>query len=608
MAEEERPASPRPAEGPGATSRLLGELLAQGTPVAEIAVRLGISVQDAHARIAREAGGGEGAPLPQAARPLPPSLAGSAPPPVAGASPPPGPPASGGIRPPARQPRAPAPRRGLSRRALLALATAGVAGLATGGAFLATREGGEPETAARPPRPIPVPPTLTPTPPPLAALRPATGVFRELAYEPGQPLTAAHGIFFMGARGEGAGAVAGWQLAEPEGAEPPAYRVGAGGRFVAAGGALHDRVSGQSWTWPEERLRLAGFSDEAALFEQLDPEAEPSRVKQARYVLTDGALEERAVFELTGMALPAAPPFFEPGGRRAFIALEQPGRYPALFMLDGATAHAAIVLGPAPQGSLRRALFHAATPASDGESFLMPYSYFPTRPPRALGYGILATFVARLGWEGEHRTITRVRVDRAFVSPDGSLVAGERVLPLPGREPEDYEETSTVMVIDGRTGRNRFRVRSARLNYGDELGGGRWLADSSGLVVQSRIGGKTGYSLVSADGTRMERLPDPPRRSGEWFEHHDVRGAAPSPADPSLIAFGRTDVYDRAADRWLAATPTEAAPAHVGPWALTGGDEAVLALPHQPHRVYPLLASLDETHIERNLPSGSDDA
>ena len=45
------PREARLTEGAGATSRLLKELLAQGRPVAEIAVRLGISVPDAHARI-----------------------------------------------------------------------------------------------------------------------------------------------------------------------------------------------------------------------------------------------------------------------------------------------------------------------------------------------------------------------------------------------------------------------------------------------------------------------------------------------------------------------------------------------------------------------------
>ena len=50
---------------------------------------------------------------------------------------------------------------------------------------------------ARPPRPVPVPPTLTPVPPPLATLQPATGVFREIGLEPGQPLTETHGLFVM---------------------------------------------------------------------------------------------------------------------------------------------------------------------------------------------------------------------------------------------------------------------------------------------------------------------------------------------------------------------------------------------------------------------------
>lgn len=131
---------------------------------------------------------------------------------------------------------------------------------------------------------------------------------------------------------------------------------------------------------------------------------------------------------------------------------------------------------------------------------------------------------------------------------------------------------------------------------------------SSGLVMQTRINGKVGYSLVSADGSRLEPLPDPPGPSAEWFQHTDVRGAAPSPDDPSLIAFGRTDVYDRTSERWLGVSLTEAAPAHVGPWATAGSDEAVLALPHPPHRVYPLLADLDETYIQHNLPSEADDA
>ena len=603
MADGEQRSDPRPTEGAGATSRLLEELLAEGRPVAEIAVRLGISIPDAHARIGRGPGAGAEGPQAEGGPPLPPSLAGQGPAAGRRRSPAPAP-----GRPPPRRPRAPEPRRGLSRRALLALSAAGIAGLATGGALWATREPEEAEVAARPPRPIPMPPTLTPVPPPLSVLQPATGVFRELSLEPGAPLTAEHGIFFLRTRGEEAGRVTGWQLADPGNGDAPVYRASTGGRFVAAEGALYDRVSGKSWVWPEDELRLIGFSNEATLFERLDAEHEVLAAKRGRYVLTDETLEERAVFELPGTLLPSAPPTFQPGGRRVFLALEQPQQYPALFMLDRATGRGSGVFGPQRQAALQRVLFHATTPASDGDSFLIPFSYWPTRPPLTMGYGIFATFVARLGWTGDHRGVTRVRVDRAFVSPDGSLAAGERVLAIPGSEPIAFEETSTVLVIDGENGQTRFRIRSARLNYGDELGGARWLADSSGLVVQTRIGGKVGYSLVSADGSRLEPLPDPPGAAQKWFEHADVRGAAPSPDDPSLIAFGRTSVYDRASGSWLGMDPTEAAPAHEGPWGGTGSEEAVLALPHRPHRVYPLLADLDETHIEHNLPSGGDDA
>ncbi len=612
MADDDRSTGPRPAEGAAATARLLEELLEQGTPVAEIAVRLGISVPDAHARI-----GMLGRATPVAAPETPDADDATALPPVA-------------ARPVARdadwsrssdadaererQPRRSAtpaapqprpatpaqrpPRRGLSRRSLLALGAAGVAGLATGGAFLATRGGESSQGVARPAREIPVPPTLTPVPPPLSVLRPASGVFTELTPDPGAPLEEEHGIFFMRTRGADAGSVTGWQLTEVEGNEAPAYRVSEGGRFVAAQGAMHDRVSGRSWVWPKDKLRLVGFSDDAALFRKVDGEENEMLVQQGRYLLTDASLELRAEFDLQGSRLPSAPPIFQPGGRRVFLALQQAQQYPALFMLDGETAQAQIVFGPQRPTPLQRILFHEASRSSDGESFFMPYSFWPTRPPRTPGYGTFVSFLARLGWEGEHRKITRVRVDLMFPSPDGALVAGERILPIPGVHPEAFEEPSSVLVIDGETGRTRFRIRSARLNYGDTLGGARWLADSSGLIVQSRIGGKVGYSLVSADGLQVEPLPDPPRASTHWFEHPDRRGAVPSPDDPALISFGRTDLYDREQERWLGMDVGAAAPAHLDPWPQTASDEVVLTLPHEPHRLYPLLAGLDETTIE----------
>ncbi|MYA52796.1 MAG: AsnC family protein, partial [Dehalococcoidia bacterium] len=60
MADGDQPRELRPREGAGATSRLLEELLAAGRPVAEIAVRLGISIPDAHARIGLTRGGETG--------------------------------------------------------------------------------------------------------------------------------------------------------------------------------------------------------------------------------------------------------------------------------------------------------------------------------------------------------------------------------------------------------------------------------------------------------------------------------------------------------------------------------------------------------------------
>ena len=59
----------------------------------------------------------------------------------------------------------------------------------------------------------------------------------------------------------------------------------------------------------------------------------------------------------------------------------------------------------------------------------------------ALGYGIFATFVARLDWGGEQLGVTRIGVDRVFLSPDGSLAAGELVFFTTAGGSRRYETT-----------------------------------------------------------------------------------------------------------------------------------------------------------------------
>ena len=124
--------------------------------------------------------------------------------------------------------------------------------------------------------------------------------------------------------------------------------------------------------------------------------------------------------------------------------------------------------------------------------------------------------------------------------------------------------------------------------------GSRTLRRSSS---QTRIGGQVGYSLVGAEGTSIDPLPAPPSSESTWFGHEDIRGTVPAPHDPALFAFGRTHVFDRAAERWHQLSLGDHAPAHLDPWSESDG-EAVLALPHQHHDLRPLLADLDETHIE----------
>ncbi len=277
-----------------ATTKRLRGLLEQKVPLAEIAVRLGTTLADAQARVDRLTG----APAPHSLRrpgPAHPTTAAEAlqPPPREDTATLPTPPPCA-----AAQPEATTAQR-MPRRTFLTLAATGLAGLA-GGAFLSTRPTRDTATIVRAERPLP--PAPTPTPSPLAVLRPADGLFEQLAYEPGQPLDADRGIFFLRTRGKGAGGVEGWRLREgaTEGGEAPAYRASAGGRFVAAGGALQDRRSGRSFRWPSDQLRLAGLSDAAVLFESLTPGAEGRPAGTGRYVLTNDELQARAEFDVDG--------------------------------------------------------------------------------------------------------------------------------------------------------------------------------------------------------------------------------------------------------------------------------------------------------------------
>ena len=574
-----------------ATTQRLRDLLSEDVPLAEIAVRLGTTLADAKARIDRLDTPPAPVALPRAV-PTPAATRAEVSPET--------PLEASATTPDPRTPATPRPADDVGskmpRRTFLTLAATALAGLA-GGAFLITRPTRSAPLEVRAPRPLP--PAPTPTPSPLALLRPAENVFERLAYEPGEAITATDGLFFLRTKGETAGSVEGWRLPAAEAIDEgsPRYQASAGGRFVAARSAIHDRQSGRAFAWPADQLRLAGVSDVAALFETLAPGADGAPQGTGRYVLTNEELQARAEFELEGRPTPGFRPRFEADGRRVFLAIDRREANPTLYLLDGASSSARVVFEPSTPFAPQRVFFAEATPLSDSSAVMLPFSYWPTRPPRPLGYGVFTTFVARLGWDGEQQATTRVGVDRVFLSPDGSQAAGELVIFSTAGGQRRFEPTSTVLVLDGESGRPRFRIRSARLNYGDELGGMRWLADSSALVVQTRIDGDVGYSLVSADGASLERLPIPPGGTGAWFEHVDINGAVPSPEDPNLIAFGRTQVFDRSAPRWQTANTAGQAPAHADPWS-GAGDEFMLVLPHDPHEALPLLAELDETFIE----------
>ncbi|MDE2753106.1 MAG: hypothetical protein OXI83_11060, partial [Gemmatimonadota bacterium] len=111
--------------------------------------------------------------------------------------------------------------------------------------------------------------------------------------------------------------------------------------------------------------------------------------------------------------------------------------------------------------------------------------------------------ITRYDWRLSLLSHSAVWCDRPWgdLSPDGTLFAVATVFihPLP-LEPSSYPVLSVMSIFDAHTGAERIRVKGAMRLEGISdvhIGRNRWLADSSGLVLDTRDGPR----ILHPDGT-----------------------------------------------------------------------------------------------------------
>ena len=171
---------------------------------------------------------------------------------------------------------------------------------------------------------------------------------------------------------------------------------------------------------------------------------------------------------------------------------------------------------------------------------------------------------------------------RAVLSPDGSLIAVATAIhgaSGPGLNPA----LTQLAMFDAVTGEELFRAHGVVLPYrGDVSAGTSWLADSSGLVVDTT----QGQQILSAAG---QWIPAPAALLANESR------LVPAPDDPSRFAVAATTVVDGRGEV-LASLRSVEYPGHVLPWG-ANSRELRFFLPHGGHdgaAVIPLLPPVIE--------------
>ncbi|MBA4179189.1 MAG: hypothetical protein C0506_01235 [Anaerolinea sp.] len=471
------------------------------------------------------------------------------------------------------------------------------------GVFLAAcSSGSKPKPVTAPPLPAAsetAAPALTPSPASgQFPLHSAPGAFVRLSYAPGEAIDAKHGVFFMDTN---TGAVEGWRLSDAAilaGGDSPAdccyiANVSDDNRFIVMRAAktawLFDRNSSRAVSWSLADLAFVAAAPHYLLFARAPfPGSDTNPEYDGRYTIIDENFNPVSAFKLEAGGRGLPPVLFSPDERTLIIPAGNLSwsDYKNLQQVDVATGAVRQLadLPFAPLGTSKGPPHFEHLREGSEFAVIVPYPPQFDTARAAVGDLPFRSLVRRYDWGGTLLAEFEVPSNGVSLSPDGKLLAyehSERY--VIGESEGPTERWSNVVIADGRTGSPLFRVRSASLYYGDGLGIGRWLADSTAIPLAVRPRHPrppevnrwfhSSFSLLVADAGRLQTLDVP---------DNDLLGPVPSPDRPGLFALGHASVAEPGTGRRVSANVAEVWFGHMPPWGINS-TEIRFTLPHGGH-------------------------
>ena len=360
-----------------------------------------------------------------------------------------------------------------------------------------------------------------------ALITPApAGAFQRLRIAAGKPIDRT-GIFFLQTA---SGEVEGWAVAGDE-MDRFWYGTSDDGRWVSAQGSpeysyVADRKTGAVYRWPWQAALVQGARGEHLLFS----------VSGRLWLAT----ADMAHFTALGIGAQQPQAFFSPDGTAVAIRADR-----KLYLVQvgsGEVRAAGELTDPRLQGDGGSLQLQTAR---GGQELLLVAQF------GLYGPGARSTRVQRYAWNGKLLTDQQAP-GWGDLSPDGSLVAWEESI---------SGFASTVVLAGAEDLQPRLRVKSADFCSEFGVGGTRWLADSSGVVIRT----SQGHRLLRPDGT----LADLPAFRGTSAANEPL----PAPDRADRFAIEGAVVRD-ATGKQLAAAVPHSAGKWIGVRGLPWGDRS----------------------------------
>lgn len=407
-------------------------------------------------------------------------------------------------------------------------------------------------------------PTVSPVPPaqssppaqsapprtlPEVLVQPARGALERIIFQAGD-VVSAHGMYFLNAE---TGTGEGWIY--PGNRYYWGTYVSENNRFFAlyAGedGYLVDRRTGTVSRWDPAQVRLLLADMSGFMFAEVAPR-NGNAAETGRYVWTGPDFQPRHVFTLGADGTRGPSPLLSPDRKRLALFRRGAGdrHHLALFDLDS--------------GSMLK----VDTPTADhvsaaylrryGEGFQVELTVMENDPLRERLRR--QNIVRRFSWTGESLRDLSIPGAHVLFSPDGKWVAWEE-WPAGNLVPATTIADSAILQphLQALGTTPCFQVMAG--------GGTRWLADSSGLVVDT----SAGYRLLTIGGELEERAAF---AGLNWKDEPQ-----PAPDHPDRFAIGRLAIVDGTGSQRLGVIlEGHVTPTSLPPWGDSGA-ELRFALP-----------------------------